>query len=89
MNSHHISQVFEAKNILLKPDKAQLLEAIREYLSSSKAPKLEQSQRLIIMSLMVVLFCDVSCGKKDPPIDQLLRCMHRSLWIIMVRPLLS
>ena len=46
-------------------------------------------QILIIISLMVVLFCNVYGEKKDPPVDQLLRCIHRSLWITMVRPLLS
>ena len=39
--SPHPPSLFEAKDVLCKPDKAQLLEAIREYLSSSKAPKLE------------------------------------------------
>ena len=39
--SPHPPSLFEAKNILCKPDKEQLLEAIQEYLSSSKAPKLE------------------------------------------------
>ena len=40
-NSHYAPSLFEAENVLCKPDKAQLLEAIRDYLSSSKAPKLE------------------------------------------------
>ena len=39
--SPHLPSLFEAKNVLRKPDKAQLLEVIREYLSSSKAAKLE------------------------------------------------
>ena len=34
----HPPSLFEAKNILLTPDKAQLLQAIREYMFSSKAP---------------------------------------------------
>ena len=33
--------LFEANNVLRKPDKAQLLEVIRQYLSSSKAAKLQ------------------------------------------------
>ena len=39
--SPHPPSLFGAKNILLKPYKAQLLEAIREYLSLLKAPKLD------------------------------------------------
>ena len=39
--SPHPPSLFETKDVLRKPDKAQLLEAIREYLSSSKTPKLE------------------------------------------------
>ena len=39
--SPHLPSLFEANNVLLKPDKARLLEVIREYLSSSKAAKLE------------------------------------------------
>ena len=42
MNSHHIRQVFLEQRIFCSNlTRAQLLEAIREYLSSSKAPKLE------------------------------------------------
>ena len=37
----HLPSLFEANNVSRKPDKAQLLEVIREYLSSSKAAKLE------------------------------------------------
>ena len=39
--SPHLPSLFEAKNILGKPHKAQLLEVVQEYLSSSKTPKLE------------------------------------------------
>ena len=39
--SPHLPSLFEANNVLRKPDKARLLELIREYLSSSKAAKLE------------------------------------------------
>ena len=39
--SPHLPSLFEANNVLRNPDKAQLLEVIREYLSSSKAAKLE------------------------------------------------
>ena len=57
--SPHLPSLFEANNVLRKPDKARLLEVIREYLSSSKAANWRQFQRLIIMSLMAVLFCNV------------------------------
>ena len=40
-HSPHLPSLFEANNVLHKPDKARLLEVIREYLSSSKAAKLE------------------------------------------------
>ena len=39
--SPHPPSLCESKNILRKPDKTQLLETIQEYLSSSRAPKLE------------------------------------------------
>ena len=39
--SPHLPSLFEANNVLRKPDKARLLEVIREYLSSLKAAKLE------------------------------------------------
>ena len=39
--SPYLPSLFEANNVLHKPDKARLLEVIREYLSSLKAAKLE------------------------------------------------
>ena len=88
--SPHPPSLFEAKVVLRKPDKAQLLEAIREYLSSSKAPKLEavpKTDHYVLDGGSPLQRLKWKEGSTY--IDQLLRCMHRSLWIIMARPLLS
>ena len=55
--SPHPPSLFEAKDILCKPDKAQLLEAIRAYLSSSKAPQLPANKIILPEYYYNIIFC--------------------------------
>ena len=57
--SPHPPNLFEAKNVLRKPDKHNCLKQYENIYLHQKLLNWRQFQRLIIMSLMVVLFCNV------------------------------
>ena len=60
--SPHLPSLFEANNVLRKPDKAWLLELIRKYLSSSKAAKLEAIPKTDHYVLDGGNACIIHCG---------------------------